>query len=333
MAHELDQTTGRAAVMVAGEAPWHRLGVNVAQTQTSDSAIKLAGLDWDVVQCSMTATRLVDVANGMEERLIDVPGHVANIRSDTHAVLGVVGDGYRPFQNREAFDFMDTIVGEKLAIYETAGSLRGGKHVWMMVRLPDDITVGQDDVSHSYMLLTNSHDGSRALRVIPTSVRVVCMNTLNLALSRGEGKGIKIRHSESLAGRVYEARRALRLVSQRFAGMQQEVDSLAKRKLTQDELANYFAMLMCDRAAKPERQKELVRQLVANLEHPTNTVGGMEGSAWAAFNAVSYYADHQTKVLGKGLKADDNRLNSIWFGSAHDLKTAAYNAALALASA
>src|SRR3990172_7974897 len=120
MAHEIDQTTGRAAVFVTGEAAWHRLGVNVSEAQTSDAAIELAGLDWQVEAKSLAAA----IGNGEWSPVLD---RVANVRSDTNAVLGIVGRTYRVFQNREAFDFMDALVGEKLAMFETAGSLKGGK--------------------------------------------------------------------------------------------------------------------------------------------------------------------------------------------------------------
>ncbi len=108
---------------------------------------------------------------------VDVPSRVANVRSDTHSVLGVVGKTYRVFQNVEAFDFMDTLVGEKLAMYETAGALRQGKRIWMLARIPKEYRVG-DDVVQPYVLLSNAHDGTQALRMIPTTVRGVAIGVL-----------------------------------------------------------------------------------------------------------------------------------------------------------
>jgi hypothetical protein len=126
VAHEIDQTTGRAAVFVTGEPAWHRLGTVIEQATTSAEAIGLAGLDWRVEQWPV---RAFDPDNNTTEA--GIPDTVANVRTDTKAVLGVVGRRYRVFQNHEAFDFMDGLVGDKLAMYETAGSLHGGKRVWM----------------------------------------------------------------------------------------------------------------------------------------------------------------------------------------------------------
>ena len=206
MAHEIDTTTGRAAVFTVGTPAWHRLGVTVTEAQTSAEAIKLAGLDWTVEQWPLFA-RQGDAERAATDR-------VANVRTDTNAVLGVVSPGYRPFQNREAFEFFDAVVQDKLAIFETAGSLRGGKHVWMLARLPQTLRAAPDDEVRPYVLLTNAHDGSRALRMIPTTVRVVCQNTLHLALSgAGVAEGLTVYHSESLPRRVAEARDKLRIIT------------------------------------------------------------------------------------------------------------------------
>src|SRR4051794_11004749 len=115
MAHELDLTTGQAAVFVAGTPAWHKLGVNVAEAQTSADAIKLARMDWTVEQWPLTARK-----GGVEVAVAD---RVANVRADTNAVLGVVSTGYRVFQNKDCFDFLDGIVADRLAMYETAGAI------------------------------------------------------------------------------------------------------------------------------------------------------------------------------------------------------------------
>ncbi len=333
MAHEIDMTGGIARVMVAGAPAWHRLGTNVAEAQTSDEAIKLAGLDWNVEQIPVQAVRTVEVDGQLVNRTIDIPGKYANIRSDSEAPLAVVSDSYRVFQNREAFDFCDAIVGQKLAMYETAGSLKGGKQVWMMIRVPGELRATANDVTLPYIVLSNTHDGSQALRMVPTAVRVVCANTLTLALSRSHRtQGVTIRHCESLKDRVEEARKAFSIVTRRLEAHGQEMRQMAERKLTQSELANYFARIVTANTESDAKRKELLNALADSLNHPTNNVDGITGTAWAAYNAVSYYADHLTKVRGSGMKADDARLNSVWFGAANDMKQTAYNAALDLLS-
>src|SRR5262245_8223354 len=130
MAHEIDQSRGKSAVFTVGEMPWHGLGSNVSEAVSSDEAIRLAELDWEVIQWPVNAV----APDGWGA--IAAKGLVANVRVDTKAVLGVVSHRYRPFQNTEAFRFCDALVGEGSARYETAGALRGGKRVWMLLRLP-----------------------------------------------------------------------------------------------------------------------------------------------------------------------------------------------------
>ena len=323
MAHEIDTTTGRAAVMVAGMPAWHRLGTNVAEVQTSADAIRLAALDWRVDQWPLVARH-----NGIDR---DVPGRRANVRSDTCAVLGVVGRDYRVFQNTDAFNFMDDLVGDRLAMYETAGAIRGGRVVWVMARLPRTVWAADDDPIHPYLLVCNSHDGSRALRLIPSSVRVVCSNTLHIALGRAAAsEGLTIRHQQSLAGRVREAREKLGLVTQRVDEFETQVRAMARRSMTGAELAVYFAGLVADRAES--EQKKLLTRFAANFEDSTNTLPGVRGSLWAALNATTEWADHQSVVRGKTeVERADHRLNSVWFGSSAEFKSRAFDAALALA--
>ena len=327
MAHEIDISTGQAAVFTAGDPPWHGLGVNITDTQTSAQAITLAHLAWGVELWPVWAR---DPAAGADTGCL---AYRATVRSDTRAVLGVVGDGYAPFQNQQAFDFMDTLVGQKLAMFESAGALRDGRVVWMLARIPKTLWVTGEDEIRPYLLLTNSHDGSMAVRMLPTSVRVVCMNTLNLALRQGQGTGWAIRHCASLSQRVAEAQHALGLVTQRLDRFQVEVKLLAERHLTGRQLRNYFDMLLP--AAQTDRQREhreqVLQQFQANFANPTNTLPGVRGSAWAAYNAVSEWADHQRNVRGSDpLLRRQRRLDSIWFGSANLLKQEAWAGALEL---
>ena len=128
MSHDIDTTTGQTAVFVTGEPAWHRLGTVIDSAATSGDAIKLAHLDWSVEQWPVQA------AEPNTDRIIEATDRVANVRTDTHAVLGVVSRQYHVFQNAEAFDFMDAIVGDKLAMFETAGALHEGRRVWMLAR-------------------------------------------------------------------------------------------------------------------------------------------------------------------------------------------------------
>ncbi len=368
MSHEIDTTTGNAAVFTTGEPAWHRLGTTIKTAATSAEAIRLAHLDWTVQQLPLFAQQPDEL--WPQGKMIPVPQRVANVRSDTGAVLGVVGNSYRVFQNSEAFDFMDAIVGEKRAMYETAGALKGGRRVWMLARIPAECRVG-DDVVEPYCLLTNAHDGTQSLRMFLTTVRVVCQNTLRYAMTRAGSAGLSIPHWPRLEGRVDAARANLGIIGAGLDQFGKEMKALAARKLSVTESKDYFDGLFptrtaADRIAAPandagllasildsqgeredvgrellaghvanteaeaKRNREILDCVLTNYENERNTLPGIEHSAWSAYNAVSEWADHTKGVRGKTqAEQDDNRLNSIWFGAADKIKQAAYQDALA----
>lgn len=375
MAHCIDQSTGKAAVFVTGTAAWHRLGTVVTSAQTSADAINLAGLNWQVEQWPITATSGATT--------IDVPRRVANVRSDTHAVLGVVGEGYNVLQNDEAFSFMDSLVNAKLAMYETAGALNGGRRVWIMARIPGELKATDADRIIPYALLCNGHDGSLAIHVKPTTVRVVCRNTQNLALRENTAQ-LTIRHSDSMKGKVEQARKVLGLINLRMQSFQSEIDALRRVSMTDTQVTDYartvfkikparaktaaaapkiddaalLNQILAGRSAQEQQQADnaalveslilgdkeatarkaradaqLLDQILANFHDKTNTLPGIEGTAWAAYNAVSEYADHQARVTGRTQsQKDNNRLTSIWFGRSDKVKQLAYTQALKLAN-
>ena len=152
------------------KAPWHGLGTRVNEALASKEALRIAGLDWRVLQ--------EPIYTGMDER---VEGYKANIRDSDRKVLGVVTDRYKVIQNEEAFAFTDELLGEGVR-YETAGSLQGGKKVWLLAHMPHEYIITGERIS-PYLLFSNTHDGSGAIRVALTPIRIVCQNTLNLALS------------------------------------------------------------------------------------------------------------------------------------------------------
>jgi phage/plasmid-like protein (TIGR03299 family) len=366
----LDASTGKVAVFVAGTPAWHRLGKVIDQAATSEEAIKLAVLDWVVEK------RQLFLENGTK-----APGAFATVRTDTGAVLGTVGSKYVPFQNSEAFKWLDALVGEGLARYETAGSLDGGKRVWMLLRLPREVQVGENDQIVPYVLLTNSHDGSGAIRVIPTSVRTVCQNTLNMALRNGDReRGLYIRHTKNVAAAVEEAREKFGIVLERVESFAAECQALAGTKLTEGQARDYLERLYPTKVAAkaaavavPEgsvngagvldqilsgddqgrevvsdllagdaeeqtrtqkRNARIVEQILENYQNAKNNLPGIEGTAWSLLNATTEYLDHQAPVRGKDDAARANsRLNSIWFGAGAERKEEAFELALELAQA
>lgn len=203
-------------------APWHGLGVRVEEVLGSKEALIQAGLDWKVEQ--------TDVYAASGER---IPGYKANIRDIDRSVLGIVGDRYKIVQNEEAFAFTDGLLGEGVK-YETAGSLAGGKIVWMLAKLPEKYIISGDAIE-PYLVFCNSHDGSGAIRVAMTPVRVVCQNTLNLAL-KGASRVWSARHTGNVMNRMDEARETLQLANAYMSQLGRSINKLQAKKLTDGKL-------------------------------------------------------------------------------------------------
>jgi phage/plasmid-like protein (TIGR03299 family) len=161
------------------ETPWHGLGAVLDESPaTVAEAIEASGLHWRVAKEPIAIDRgEVPSGDWWQPRCEEIPGFFATVRQDTREVLGIVGERYRIVQNHEAFAFIDQLLGSSIH-FETAGSLHGGRRVWVLATLPDHVEVGGDDV-RPYVLLMNSHDGSTAVVAATTPVRVVCQNTLN----------------------------------------------------------------------------------------------------------------------------------------------------------
>jgi phage/plasmid-like protein (TIGR03299 family) len=187
MGHNLNTSNGRASMFYVGDPPWHNLGIRLDHPATAEEAIEAAQLDYTVKKKPLRAVIHA-------KRHAEVGDHFATVRLDTGDVLGVVGSRYEVIQNRDAFAFFDALVGDDEAIYHTAGVLGKGERIWILAKLPDYIRVGKNDLVEKYLLLTNSHDGSSLVRAKLTPIRVVCQNTLSVALN-GSEQEVRIRHT------------------------------------------------------------------------------------------------------------------------------------------
>ena len=205
--------------------PWHGLGTRVEEAPTSEAALIYAGLDWEVIQ--------EDVYT--EERIF-VPGYKVNLRDRDGAVLGIVSDRYRVVQNAEAFRFTDDLLGEGVT-YETAGALNGGRKTWMLAKLPQRYIISGDEIT-PYLVVMNSHDGSSGIKVAMTPIRVVCQNTLNLALTSAK-RIWTTKHTTNVMGRVHEAQVTLGLAEKYMTALGREIDLLSDIRLS-DRIAKEF---------------------------------------------------------------------------------------------
>ncbi len=277
------------------EVPWHGLGAVLERPpQTIVEAIELSGLGWRVEREPIAVDR-GDVAMAdsiWDPRCEEIPGWWANVRQDTRQVLGIVGERYRIVQNTEAFRFVDQLLGSSMH-FETAGSLHSGRRVWVLARLPEHIEVGGDPV-RPYVLLMNSHDGSTAVVVATTPVRVVCQNTLTWALERTVQR-YSIRHTEKVRAHVHQARLVLELSVDYYRQFKALGDRLASERCTEEQLGHVLERLYPsgtdDVSDRMRRSREQTRRRIVELFLHGDTRGNAPGSKWAAVNAIVEHSD------------------------------------------
>lgn len=212
------------------EKPWHGLGTIVMEAPNSGRALKLAGLDWKVIQ------KNIYTVSGEE-----ILGYKANIRDKDNQILGVVTDRYKVVQNEEAFAFTDSLLGQGVR-YETAGSLQEGRKVWILAKLPKEYLITGDRVS-PYLVFTNSHDGMGAIRVAVTPIRVVCQNTLNLALSEASRNWSTV-HIGNVRWKMEEAEKTLFLADKYMNALSRDIENLQKVKLSDKKVMDYMNRLL-----------------------------------------------------------------------------------------
>lgn len=267
------------------EKPWHGLGVRVEEAVSSKDALKLSGLDWTVLQESILSS---------SGEVIE--GYKANVRDSDRKVLGVVTERYRVIQNAEAFEFTDELLGSGVR-YETAGSLQEGKKVWLLARLPREYIIGGERIS-PYLVFSNSHDGSGAVKVAVTPIRVVCNNTLNLALSTAKRSWSMI-HTGNIQGKIQEAKDTLFLAEKYMDELGRAFEVLKGKELSDEQVREYIELLLpMDKDATPQQVKN-IRRLRADMEAryfdapDLRTVGN---NAYGFVNAVSDFATHSNPL-------------------------------------
>jgi len=333
MAHELEITKNGAAMAYTGETPWHNLGRKVDHAMTAAEAIVAAQMDWEV------GLRPVYSPVAHETGLITyqaIPGKKSVVRNNDQKALGVVGNKYMPLQNREAFSFFDAVVGEKLAMYHTVGSLFGGRKIWLLAKVPREFFVKglEQEKIDEYMLLQNSHDGSSAVKILLTSVRVVCNNTLTQAISDGSGM-YKLRHTSSIGDKVSAVRDAMGIVDYKFKLFEDLSNRLANAPINSAKVDEFFEkmglkVMPGDSDVARSRTTTQRLSILEKIENGKgNTHPAIKGTAWALLNGYTEYVDHVRKIKGKDDVAD-RRMDSVLFGTGSEQKRKAMDVALSL---
>ena len=266
-------------MMYVREKPWHGLGTEVTEAPTSADALRFAGLDWQVNQEPVFNSR-----GGI------VKGYKANVRDSDGSVLGIVGDRYKVVQNADAFRFTDDLIGGDVC-YETAGSLREGKQIWLLAKMPERRIAG--DSVEPYLCFTTSHSGESGVKVCMTPIRVVCNNTLNIALSSAK-RVFSMRHTETVHDRLEEARNCLFRADEYMDGLAEYADYAAYRRLGDDEIHSILDELFPVTDQTTEREKSTIDKIKNEywVCYLAPDIMRFRGTAWGAINAMSDMVTH-----------------------------------------
>jgi phage/plasmid-like protein (TIGR03299 family) len=284
-----------------GATPWHGLGEKLEEAPTISEAIEASGLNWEV------GTKDLVTVDGES-----VPARATYRKSDG-SILGVVGPRYVPLQNKDAFEWFQPFVDAGECSLHTGGSLSDGQKVWVLAQLnrdPSEIVSG--DEVQKFILLSNSHDGTTAIRVGYTPIRVVCVNTLAFAHSHKESNLLRIRHTRSSKTALDNVRDIMDNINAQFEATAEQYRFLASRDFNQRDVQRYVKVLLGVDKKAPEdiktRTQNILTEILATIEGPKQSMPGVRGTWWAAYNGFNEYLNYT-----KG-RNTNNRLESLWFG-------------------
>ena len=291
------------------EKPWHYAETSdvtklIQEAPTSKDALHYAGLDWKVLQTP------VYMENG-----IAIPNYRANVRSTDNACLGIVSDRYQIVQNTDAFEFTDAIVGETengVVTYETAGSLCGGKKIWLLAKMP--VKKVLDDDVEPYMFFSNSHDGSGAIKVGMTPIRIVCNNTLNMALNSAK-RSWSTKHVGDMQSKLEEAKLCLQMADQYMQNLDIEADRLANANLYREQIDEILDEMFPINDNDTDRKKQNVQSVKDSfyVAYFMPDILKFGESAWRAVNAMSDMVTHSTPKRNTA-SYEENRWGKIMDG-------------------
>lgn len=321
MSHNLaKKENGEYAFVSAKETAWHNLGTVVDHCLTAKECLDESGLNFDVVK----------IQNQLETGLT-IPDSYSLVRGDridnANGILGSCGKQYHIVQNEDLFSFFDFLVEDNHAIYETAGALGNGERVWILARLPQDIIVGKYDALKSYILLTNAHTGKHSAIAMISNVRVVCNNTLNMAL-KGKSNFVTIRHFKNATQKLQEAHKLLGFTTKYYDELSATYNKMQKKAVSDSDVTRWVKKILGTPSQDKISTKKLNHvQSIMNLYESGEGAQFSRGTLWGFVNAVTEYADFEKVVRGDDVDKS-KRLNSVWFGTGADLKQKAFNLAL-----
>jgi phage/plasmid-like protein (TIGR03299 family) len=320
MAHNLNIVRGEAAFAFIGAKPWHGLGLAVPSRMNIRQALIAGKLDWSVHLMPLKTTSEMFLDNDGSGSMIpeiDVKTHKATVRGDTKAVLGIVGSDYQPVQNLEAFSFFEEALGKGAAVVETVGALGKGEVVFCMAKLPEVTEVVKGDFVEQYLLLSTSHDGTQAIRVCFSSTRVVCQNTMNMALRRARNI-VSIKHTKNAKESLSEAHKVLEANEKYWEKCREALQFMASKEMNTGEVRDFLKALfpaktLLNEATGEEEEQdasqrqENIRSDVELLFNGQATGSNLAGKTrWGMYNAVTHHVDWQRNLRTRkdGTKPD-----------------------------
>lgn len=326
MAHQIEQNQ----FAYKGEAAWHGLGTQVPATATGEEMLQVAGLAWTVKRRQLAMRSAIQG----DTRMLTEPlaGFRAIVRTDTDHVFQVASDRYQPVQNREIVDFFREFCEAGHATVETVGALRDGAVIWALAKLNggSSATLAGGDELRGYMMLATSHDGSLKTIGKPTQTRVVCGNTLFIALGERSAT-YSLKHSSKFTEAQRDsAKRVMGMAIENIAAINELSAQLARVTIDHDGWMEFMGKLLGEDGVIDPKTADLSR-LAADIQDATMTSPGSglpsaRGTMWGAVNGVTFYADHVARA-----RSDSNRLFSAWFGEGERLKNSAVRIAAEMA--
>lgn len=281
-------------MMYVREKPWHGMGTMVEEAPNSFEAVRLAGLNWTV------EPRKISLLGEDKE----IENAIANVRTSDNKVLGIVTNRYKLVQNYDAFAFTDTLIGGDVR-YETAGSLFGGKKIWLLAKMPTQKIL--DDDVEPYLCFTNTHDGSGAVRVLMTPIRVVCNNTLNFALNSAK-RAWSVKHTGDINKKIAEARQTLDLANRYMTNLNEYAERMTDIRVDEGMVKAIMDEVFNLKNAKTEREKNTVmRQEEAFMAcYLAPDIAQYFGTAWGVVNAAADMAAHAKPARETKTYAENN---------------------------
>ena len=338
MAHMVD------TMAYAGEVPWHGLGVQVEDNLTPEEMLKVAKLDWTVSKRFMF-THTTPEYNEADPEFMPVDGYHVLVRDSDQKAFGPCGPNFIPTQNQDAFTFFKKFTEAGDMKMETAGSLKEGQQVWGLAKLNDGFVLPGDDRVEGYMLVAVSHQWGKSNEIRFTPIRVVCNNTLTMAMGTKSGFGVfKMPHLRAFDGEIIiAAEEALGLASVKMKEYKQQAEFLTTKKYKKNDVVTFIADLLQPDLLKDQKDLEKqsdIRQIATRqsmvdefkkapaliyeaLEaQPGANLASSKGTWWGAYNAVTFIVDHKWGY------DRDSAIHNAWFGSRSKLKERALNKAI-----